>query len=112
MVKTKTAPRRRKPSDWVSFLPRPARQRSKGEGKRAECVSLEPPSESQVESVDRRHDRAPVAVDDIVELDGYVGVRLEGYAADPCGPIELRQRYEPVGHLVLSVEPLVACEQD
>src|SRR5438876_122114 len=112
MVKTKTAPRRRKPCGWVSSLPRPRRQRSKGEGKRAECVSLEPPSESQVESVDRWHDRAPVAVDDIVELHGHIGVWLEGHAGDPCGPVELRQRREPVGHLVLGVEPLVACEKD
>src|SRR2546430_9011456 len=43
--------------------------------------------------------RSPVAVDDIVELDGYVGVRLEGNASDPRGAVKLRQRYEPVGHL-------------
>src|SRR5687767_12168277 len=71
----------------------------------------EPPSKADVEAVPTGNESALVALPDVIDLHGDVGIRVVRRAEDEGVPVELLERQEPLGHAELCVEVLVSKER-
>ena len=58
-----------------------------------EAVSLEPPSNSKIESVNSRHHDTRVSIEHVLELDRDIGIGLLSDARDDGTPVEFRERH-------------------